>query len=88
MKQNNSGNVVCADDPRNMMIGWIDLNTDKWWQINIERFRQSSFLMGEESAKMIRDNISGLASVENRVKILEFLNELPLERLCNLKAFW
>ena len=89
MKKNNSGEVICADNPRTLMQGWIDKNTGQFWQINIEHFRQSSYFMGEENAKKLRANIGCNASMENRAKILELLDDLRiLERLCKLKAFW
>jgi hypothetical protein len=86
MRLYSSSDVLCADNPQFLTIGWICVKTEKIWEITIQNYRSSIKLGDPDSIKML-DLAMSLA--KDRSQIIDLLDKLPfLKRLNNLKVFY
>lgn len=84
MRVHGSNDILCADNPQFLLMGWICVKTEKMWEISISDYRSSVKFGDSDSIKILNS-----AMLTDRAKIIDLLDKLPLlERLNKLKAFY
>lgn len=81
--------IISADTPKQMLLGWYSPKTNTYWEISVIKCRHSFYnktkhnIFSKEDNEKIKEYICASSTRNNIVQLL-----VSLEKYYKLKAFW
>jgi len=67
--------IISADEPQQLIIGWVSTAKNKYWHIRLKTVRELYRIIGYSENKYDKLTIEMLQNGKSRTEINKFLNE-------------
>jgi hypothetical protein len=70
-----SEDILSADEPKHLIMGWVSLTKNHYWQIRLQSVRELYKIIGHSENKYNKLTIEMFQSNKSRAEINKFLNK-------------